>query len=350
MSVLSRIRHIPGVSPFPTASYASSSILRSTNSYWSRISDTLGLTPKESEQKPSATVSIDSVLKARLPCPISESSRLKDNPRIKQTLQTISHAKLNPAQELAVMQSIELQDKLKGFFVINHGQSNSGLVINIASKKLSEIFDAKKYKHFEVLRHPIFLKHIQKEQDVHWVKEKMQTGYDSQYRDELICGDIYLEHTAPNESAIAFLSSSTSIALALKENFKRNTLDKIVGVYPVDKKLATELSGIGDSLKGGSLYSICIPKEKFSSMGFLSKAYGTPTDWKYHKSDLDYIQKGYVPSKAHDYGQPPQVRLLANKLTPEEGVFIIPHTTLDTTQLKDLEDQVESCIRKNRIS
>ncbi len=45
-----------------------------------------------------------------------------------------------------------------------------------------------------------------------------------------------------------------------------------------------------------------------------------------------------------------QVRLLTTKLTPDNGIFIIPHSTLSKEQLATIESVVENCLLKAKKS
>ncbi len=291
---------------------------------------------------------ISSTLKNRLATAAAELSRLSQDLRIQKSLQKIesSHYYYDPltaAQKVAIAQSIELRENLKDtYYVINHGQNNSGIIANILAKKVNELFEAKKYEYFEVLRHDVFLQGISKKQDVAWYKKKMEYGSDHDYRNEIICGDIQLENTTSYESAIDFFAFSKNIAAAEDYNFTQRIIEKIAGKYfQSDKKLveqvSKELTDLSKGLTGGTLYSICIPKTKFDSVGYLSGPFGHPLHDTFTSDDLDSLQDGLSSIST-------QARLLTAKLDPKEDIFILPHSTLSIKELRKIEGIVENCL------
>jgi hypothetical protein len=140
-----------------------------------------------------------------------------------------------------------------------------------------------------------------------------------------------------------------------EKNYQEKILTKIVHHHIADKSLATRVSRIltrlGRSIEdgGGTLYSICIPKEKFSSMGYLATLFGCPIDRTYNPEELDSLQNGVFTYPKASF---PQVRLLTKKLNMEEGVLIIPNSTLSEERIKEVEDRVEECLLqvKNYLS
>ena len=138
---------------------------------------------------------ISSTLKNRLVTAEFELSRLSQDPRIQKSLEKINNSSpwyytLNTTQKVAIAQSIELRENLKDtYYVINHGQNNSGIMANILAKKINELFETKKYEYFEVLRHDVFLRDIPENRDVSWYKAIMAYDIDHNYRNEIICAD-----------------------------------------------------------------------------------------------------------------------------------------------------------------
>lgn len=301
----------------------------------------------QANQNPTAIL-IDSLVKRRLSDPDLEWERLKASARIFRSLEFFERTFESRVQKIAFGRSLELQEALKDtHFVINHGQSNAGLPIHVVAKKTRELFEGKKYQHFEVLRHPVFLEHLQERSDnVHWFKKKMYDDRDDNYRNELICGDVFLENSDRLESSVDFFVREKSMSFSHNPDLVRAIIEGILKKYPSIQKRARTVSDTisQETLPGSSLYSICIPKEKFSSMGYLSRAWGAPVTQAYNLLDLELCQEGFVPSHLKSFGQSPQVRLLTGRLAPENGVFILHHTTLDAKRLRSLEKKVESAL------
>lgn len=306
---------------------------------------------------------INSLLAKRLPDLGKELSRLKENPRVTQSLDHINayhRYGLVREQQIAVGRSLELQEHLKkDYYVINHGQNNDSIIVNIAAKKVLEIFQQKKIP-TEILRHPIFVENSTR--DLSWFKENLHMGnQDLNYSPELISGDCILEHLTPSESAIDFFtgtpnmlkgprmvrSADGSMRIVEEKNYEEKIVTKIVQHHIGDKNLAALVSKkvihVGRSLQdgGGTLYSICIPKENFFSIGYLAKSFGRAINKDYTQEELEGFQNGvFTPPE----GSLPQVRLLTKKLNLEEGVLIISNSTLSDKRIKKVEGQVEDCL------
>ena len=306
---------------------------------------------------------INSLEAKRLPDLGKELSRLKGNPRVTQSLDHINAYHpygLVGVQQIAVGRSLELQEQLKkDYYVINHGQNNDSIIVNIAAKKALEVFQQKKIPS-QILRHPVFLENSTR--NLSWFKENLHMGnQDLNYSQELISGDCILEHLTPSESAIDFFtgtpnmlngprmvrSSDGSIQIVEEKNYQEKIVTKIVQHHIGDKDLADLVSKkiihLGRSIQdgGGTLYSICIPKEKFSSIGYLAKAFGRAITKDYTQEELEDLQNGVFMLPE---GSLPQVRLLTKKLNLEEGVLIISNSTLSDKRLKEVEGQVEDCL------
>ena len=322
-------------------------------------------------ERSSAIELIDKIMSCRLDVPEEELRRLQASPRIDRSLQKISSAyserKLNLAEKIAIGQSIELREKLKDkYYVINHGQNNAGAITNIVAKKVTELFEAKKQKYFEVLRHDVFLQGIPKDRDVDWYRNELgkwplKGGYpevpglegspnmkmggrdymvitDHNYVTELICADIDLERTEVAESAISFFVEATNIAVRKDPGFTKETIYKIAKRYfPCEKlckQISRKISTASFDLTGGTLYSICIPKDRFESVAYPSQAYGFSAG----NVDLHSLQEGTSSINGI------QVRLLTTKLTEENEVLIIPHSTLSKEKIREVESVVERCL------
>jgi hypothetical protein len=305
---------------------------------------------------------INSLVAKRLPDLGKELSRLKGNPRVTQSLDHINayhRYGLVREQQIAVGRSLELQEHLKkDYYVINHGQNNDSVIVNIVAKKALEIFQQKTIPS-QILRHPVFLENSTR--DLSWFKENLHMGnQDLNYSPELISGDLILEHLTSSESAIDFFTGTPNmlngprmvrsadgrIQIVKEKNYQEKIVTKIVQHHIVDKNLAALVSKkvmhIGRSLQdgGGTLYSICIPKEKFSSIGYLAKSFGRAITKNYTQEELEGLQNGvFTPPE----GSLPQVRLLTKKLNLEEGVLITSNSTLNDKRIKEVEGQVEDC-------
>jgi hypothetical protein len=298
----------------------------------------------------------------RLPDLGKELSRLKGNPRVIQSLDHINayhRSVLVTEEQIAVGRSLELQEHLKkDYYIINHGQNNDSIIVNIAAKKALEIFQQKTIPS-QILRHPVFLENSTR--DLSWFKENLHMGnQDLNYSPELISGDFILEHLTPSESAIDFFtgtpnmlngprmvrSADGGIRIVEEKNYQEKIVTKIVQHHIVDKNLAALVSKkvihIGRALQdgGGTLYSICIPKENFSSIGYLAASFGRAITKHYTQEELEGLQNGvFTPPE----GSLPQVRLITKKLNLEECVLIIAHSTLNDQRIKEVEAQVEGC-------
>ncbi|MBS0627319.1 MAG: hypothetical protein JSS09_03810 [Verrucomicrobia bacterium] len=315
--------------------------------------DKFGITDRDFLERINTTLKdpinrIDLLIKSRLSDSNLELNRLKKIPRIEKSLNEISKTKdLSIEHKMAIAQSIELRECLKDkYYVINHGQNNKGIIANIVAKKVTELFESKKLKYFEVLRHDIFLKDKPKDRDVTWYKTTLKKELsltDHNFREELICGDITLERTNQAESAIHFSTGANNIAIYYDPDFMKKIIQKIVKHYfPTEgliKEISEEINSVSKNLTGGTLYSICIPKDKFHSIAYLAHPYGRPLDYPSHitNEELDSWQEGTSSIDT-------QVRLLTRKLTQDNGILIIPHSTLSQSQLDKIESVVENCL------
>src|SRR5581483_5763367 len=189
----------------------------------------------------------------------------------------------------------------------------------------------------------------------------------------------------PDESALDFFSGTPNIANG--SFFLKSILQPIVQTYFPDpitqSRLIHDLLQVTWSLPaGGTLYSICIPKEKFHSVAYLSAAFGKPYPKKFFTiQDLERFQDGSIFTesenemvlngmgdlmkpqnfsifiskvmegyKPHEVQEEfPQVRILAHKLQPEEGIFIFANSTLDEEELQNLGSTIDLLIQKATI-
>lgn len=323
-------------------------------SFSSKLTDSLNQLPRVFIQstRDSTIKLLDSLVKRRLPNQILEWERLKTRPRVAHSLEFIEKTFANDAQKVAFGHSLELQEALKDtHFVINHGQNNAGLIVHLVSRKAREVFENKQYQYFEILRHPVFIEHLQEENDVCWFREVAENNADYNYRNELISGDIFLENQDHLESSIDFFVREESIAFSSNYGLAQNLIEGILRKYTSTQNSARSISEriTQEKLPGSSLYSICVPKEKFSSIGYLSRGWGRIVTQAYKTSDLDLCQQGWVPGHLKSFGQSPQVRLVTSRLTPENGVFILHHTTLDPKQIKEMESKVVRALLRASI-
>lgn len=306
---------------------------------------------------------ISSALKNRLIVEEEELLRLTQDPRIKNSLEKIVKSysqSLSTAEKVAIAQSIELRENLKNeYYVINHGQDATWLIVNILAKKVSELFEGKKYGYFEVLRHDVFLERIPEDRDVNWYKQIMKKTTDMDFHVELLSGDICFENSQHMESAIIFFAGNQSFdsynwtvsvlngvkfdpPVVVNRQFERVQImiEKIAKRYfPTNPELIQSISQTlmtaSQGLAGGTLYSICVPKIKFDSVGYVARAFGSSAGM-YTSDELDYLQdvtNGEL-----------QVRLLTSKLSSEDGIFIVPHSTVSIEQLSKINSIVENCL------
>jgi hypothetical protein len=325
----------------------------------------------EEKTAPILIPEVEEMQKLRLGDPQKELERLSASPRIRNSLEKINKSfvryRLNVPEAIAIAHSIELREALKDkYYVINHGQNLNMMVLNIITEKLKQAFEPDQYKNFQVLRHDIYLKHIQNDiQNVEWFCTELekQEKIDSDYRRELICGDCYLESTTPWESAIDFFTGTKNIA-AWWPSFLQKLLDGVLCNYFPDPAVRAELSQEIMKLSkqlggGGTLYSICIPKEKFNEAAYFCLPFGRPAlKDKYTKEHLELLQNGLdfndIPKMPRDvdlHGNKtvPQIRVLAHKLDAHEGFLIIPNSTLTQEKIDALEQNISFLIQKAKI-
>lgn len=311
---------------------------------------------------------IQSLMKKRLKSDELELARLKNIPKIDQALQRISHVGLDLKQKVVVAQTLELCDLLKdSHYVISHAQANNGIIVNIVAKKTQELFESKKNQYFEVLRHNTFLKEIPKYKDVKWYQRDLagrrtwdDDGLLTDLKTELISGDIHLESRRASESAIDFLRwGEKGNRMGRDQYLTYSIIQKILFEYFPDQEFASEASRKITDLtrkeKGGTLYCICIPKEKFDSCVYLSFPYAQSLTKEDFPKIFNYLpevlEKWAISQQLNSwqkgggdfdfYWRPPQVRILVSKLIPEENIYIIPHSTLSEDRMKEIEKEVE---------
>ena len=137
-------------------------------------------------------------------------------------------------------------------------------------------------------------------------------------------------------------------------------LEKIVDNYypdsPVGQKLLEGVKHIVSSFsdlggRASTLYSICVPKQLFPKIGFLAAPGGTPYKYRYSSEQLDLIQSGVrpgherIPVENHPTLEGrhvmPQVRLLAHKLRPEDGITIVPHYSENQKNIEKIESELD---------
>jgi hypothetical protein len=186
--------------------------------------------------------------------------------------------------------------------------------------------------------------------------EKANVYFDHQFSDQLISADCCLENEAKRESALYFFSTGMSMALMKDFGYIPALIQKIVQAYTADpvkqkkikEQLQNQVINLCKQYSGhATLYSICVPKDKFQTIGYISRDYGHPAANKYTQEDLKKMQMGVSDKEEKDSeGQAikPQVRLLAHQLTPENGVFIVPHSTLDQAQTAAIERAVNDTV------
>jgi hypothetical protein len=313
---------------------------------------------------------LEELARIRLPDLQQELERLQQHPRIKRSLERVERGcvfQLTLAHKVAFAHSIELREKLKEkYYVINHGQNLEMMLINIVARRLKQKFEPKLYEHFEILRHNVYLQHIREdEQNVEWFRRKLTQISDHAYRRELICGDCYLESTALAESAMDFFAGRTNIAATCSgsENFISQIVQGILCDYFPNQgarnRFVQELVTLAQTLpRGGTMYSICIPKEKFETTGYFCLPYGQPVDdKKYSPVHLELMQDGFSPRDIPEMPfegssrnkMSPQIRLLSHKLTEENGIMIVPNATISQEIVDQMEKDVDLIIQRAQM-
>lgn len=285
-----------------------------------------------------------------------ELARLKKIPRIARSFKNVKKKKLTKEHLVAYGHSLELQNKLKDtHYIINHGQNLNLMLVNIITKQLKKEFEPTFYESFEVLRHDTALSHIK--EDIHtidWYKSQIRQRktYDHKLKKDLISGDCVLESRALAESALDFFSGRTNIANSGK--FRHKLLLTIIKKYIPDKIVAEKLCKRFEKVmhncpKGGNLYSICVPKEKFDQSCYFSRAFGFPADnAEKLKQEIEQMQSGDVQPHAYFFGilsTDPQIRVLTHKIRAEDGYHVIVNSTLGDKKLLEIEEEISLCIQ-----
>lgn len=273
--------------------------------------------------------------------------RLKSIPRIATSLEKVNK-KLSKRHQVAFGRSIELREKLNDtHYVINHGQNLELMLVNTIARKLKQEFEPQYYESFEPLRHDTALSHIKEDtHTVAWYQNQISKGRTNDHglRKQLLCGDCVLESTKPYESALDFFAGSTNIANRDGDLTFRLLLT-IVQDYIPDQRVASKLCRdlvklMNRCPRGGNLYSICVPKEKFDESCYFSKPYGVPLkNQEELRGKIDKMQSGEDPSGY------PQIRVLTHKIRPEDGYHVIMNSTLASDQLSKIDDEVSLCIQ-----
>lgn len=312
------------------------------NKYLTNTEETI--LPKEKKRSHPALIELS---RSQLSNPQAELARLKKIDRVQESLSRTHINSLSTRQQIAIGHSIELRETFKSkYYVINHGQNLVLMAVNLLAKKLKQIFEPQQYRDFEIMRHDVFLRRIQNHQNIDWFKKTMVNQIDHGFRNELICGDAYLESTIKGESAISYFASMTNVALRDGSLNVFHLIDAMIEHYFPDRdtrtKLRTQilqLCSILDIKNEGTIYSICVPKVEFESVGYISKPYGHPISCGLHA--LDAMQNGCRYEG--------QIRLLTHKLDPNKGFMIVPHSTLSKKQIDRLEQDIEFLLQQAKL-
>ena len=290
---------------------------------------------------------IQALKKVRLENCSDELMRLKRNPRIKRSLDRVNRCNpLSIQQEVAFARSLELREAIKAtHYVVNHGQNHHLLVMSIVAKVLQNEFNSHLYPSYEPLRHESSLsKGASSNLTVEWflshIDRYRYTDHD--FRAELICGDCYLESRELAESALYFFADGKNIA----NKIHYDTLERIVSFYTSDKRVVSRLCNdlvelLHKGERRGSLYSICVPKEKFDESCYFARPYGVACkNQDFFKRELERMQAGDIPYDT------PQIRVLTHKIRPEEGFHVILHSAVSAHQLQSLEEEVTLLVHR----
>ena len=329
--------------------------------YFSNIKKSLE--PKKNE---APLKEITELNEARLQDPEKELERLMKIDRIRKSLEkTESYVGKSLRHKLAYAHSLELREKIKDrYYVINHGQNPIMMALNILARKLKQIYEPDQYKNFQVLRHDIFFPKDKDQEKVEWYQNVLKdalsnswydkTKTDHNYR-ELISGDCCLESVSKWESAVDFFTGRASVMLCSAKYSHLNKIsEKILSNYfpePHTKQFSDEMLEICkgfDLPTDGTLYSICIPKNQFEKVGYLSWEFGQP-NYLFHKTDIETFQNGEIPGGAAGLPDRLQVRLLSHMLKPENGVLIVENSTIDQSKIIELEEKIGLLIQKAQL-
>lgn len=329
---------------------------------------------------------ITEMVKKRLSDISEELNRLIESRAIQQSIKniTVHYPQLTDGQKVAIAQTFELQTCLEDtHYVLNHGQSSGNFLLNVTVKKIKELIESKKYTYFTPLRHEIFLENFSKERDVLWYRKELSKNgtSDAQYRAELLSCDINLESTDLYESALFFFLDNSNMALRLAETLIPDVIKNYISDDVVSSKIANEILDLSKDMSGGVLHSICIPKDRFSDIGYLSNFGGSPVfpftnlhniftvvvqaekspllslidrvdswlDYFQITTWLDHYQlsaQRVEMDKAQNERDVYQVRLLTSQLTPENNIFILSHSAASEELLR-IESAVEEILLRN---
>lgn len=259
--------------------------------------------------------------------PQEEYTRLTHIQKVQNSFSSVGY--LTQRQCIAYGHSLEVREAFKkDHFIFNHGQSTSFMVINIFVKELLKKTKPGTLHGYHVLRDPLFLT---TERSPSWYEQNCDN--DMYHSTDLISVDACLESTAWAESAFYYFSNNTSASFP---NILRPLIEKHLSNKAKQTTLFTQLTQLMESCSAsGNLYTICVPKEQFHEVGYLSLSYGRgiatlkniapPQKLAVERAYLERMQEGRSWS---------QVRLVAHRLTPENGVKIFLNSTF-TKQEKD---------------
>ena len=367
------------------------------------------LLPKEEVQPIKALQELQQRRKSGLH---AELKRLIQNPRIAKVLLPLKASKrhifesepkvrLSKRELVAVGQSIELQERLReSHYVFNHGQNGVITLLHMFAKQLKKTFEPAQYAHFEVLRHDV---ETQDASDLQWYITHMgrraitredgsKKGLDDwTHAHHLISCDGFLESVEEGESAFYFfvtegqtkdrIKAVRALKKMLMDYFPQShiqaliqKIDAVVSKVEnmniiwqkaelrraLNQKIETALSDfLGFSIdflhQRGTIYSICVPKDKFHEMGYISEPFGlSMKEDHFQPGFIDRIQNGENPnslvvSSNRRWYESIQVRLLASKLDPKEGVFIVPFSTIPQKNMDMLEEKIARWIQRMRF-
>jgi len=352
--------------------------------------------PKQVYLKPNEIMEIE---QKRLSKPDEELKRLMENERIQKSLNSLDNCEemeFTNAEKIALGHSLELQEALKEtHYVFNHGQNIELMVVNMLVKHLSKEFKRDIYNSYEPLRDEIAFQDIKEDtHTVDWYKTQIGTvgqirpegekrfKRDNDFRKELICADCILESTLRQESALHFLKNRSIAAAEISKNqFNQKLFNEIISEYITDKQVVDQLTQdlvkiLDNCPKGGSLYSVCVPKTKFDESCYIAHDFGKFFDEKKHfpyKDHLEEMQSGDVkinyrgelaienqalsdPEDSEDEMIlfAPQIRILAQKINPVEGFHVVRNSTITDNEIQKIEDAVllslQAALTGNRVS
>lgn len=316
---------------------------------------------------------IDKLNKLRKSDPQKELKRLRENPRIKKSLDKLMQIRDKPQNqdenslqyflndmgkdyekyEIVYAHSLELREALKEeFYVFNHAQGMISMSSNILAAELKKIYEKEQYQS-EVFRHNVYIEGISKERNVDWYKDLLSKGImndrDLEMKNELISGSVFLESIDSGESALELFATNADMEKDTRNKVVNKMLEYYFPNQETREKFLTKFNELAAKIissNNSNLYSICIPKDKFKETCYFSIPYGKPSKTEITKEMLKKIQGG--EESVIDAGKDVQIRILSNALKPEKGMIVVRNSTLNESDIQKFKEDVHDLIIEAR--